>query len=174
LYYRSGKKSVTFLYSAKESPGKDQTSPGGDIYLPEQFSDSKRQGVERTNLQAIPSPVPLHRRSKVFGIQVDIVKAAEISLVAAQHSMILPRFFHSNPIIGIALCRVEVEDEQQAGSLVYNHLVLLVLQRHVCLGQMEVKIGPSCLAFVLTCGEFNQSCSCERLFMAMSKLLRYL
>jgi hypothetical protein len=100
-----------------------------------------------THLQPIPSAIPFHGCSKVFAVQCNIVESAKVFFVAAQGNPILARLIHSNAVICEALRGVEVEDEQQSGTLVHNCLVNLVLQGHVCLKYRVSNRTPPYLTF---------------------------
>jgi len=108
---------------------------------------SQKKYVARANLQPILPPIPLHRRGEVFAIQSNVIKPAKIPLVATQRNPILPWFLYPYTIVCVALCRVKIENEQQPSSLIHNHLVYFMFQRHVRLVECRSEFF-SCFKFL--------------------------
>jgi len=84
-------------------------------------------------MRAILASVPLHLLSKVSCSCVEPAEAAVLLCIRIQHNPICACFLDANPVVCEALCRVEVKDEHQAGTLKDDNLVTLVLERDVCL-----------------------------------------
>lgn len=66
--------------------------------------------------------------------------SSESLLVAVQHQLVVAFKSGSYPVVLEALCRVEVEHEQQASSLERDHLVLIVVQAHVLLPVRQPRV----------------------------------
>ena len=77
----------------------------------------------------------------MFAVQGDVIVSTKDIFITAQGNRVLPRLVHSNTIVGEALRRMEIEDEQQPSTLVHYDLVDLMFQRYVCL-QYSVSNAP--------------------------------
>lgn len=90
----------------------------------------------------ILASIPFHRSSEETGSLVDSVVSTDLLGVSVEHHAISARHIDANAVVAEALRGVEVEDEYQSSSLKDNHLVILVLQRDVCLGSSQpAKLG---------------------------------
>ena len=87
--------------------------------------------------------MPLLPRRKIQRPTLHIIKPSKpLPLITIQHHSILPLHFHSNPIIRITLHRVKIKHKHQSSSFKHNHLILLMLKRHIRLRCLQPSIFP--------------------------------
>lgn len=81
--------------------------------------------------------IPLHRRRFIPSTRQQILKPTKPLLIATQHHLIRTLYLDPDPIIRKALCRVEIEHEQESSALVHDKFVDLVFERDICLWRGE-------------------------------------
>lgn len=80
-----------------------------------------------------------------FGVLVDGVEPSNLLSVRVEHDLVSASHIDSDAVIGIAIAGVEIENEDQASSLVDNHFVPFVLEGDIRLGRVQ----PTILVFAL-------------------------
>ena len=63
----------------------------------------------------------------------DVIEAPKLRFVAAQNNLVFSWFFDTYAVICETTGRVEVEDEQQASTFVYDDFVDFMLERDISL-----------------------------------------
>jgi hypothetical protein len=71
---------------------------------------------------------------------VDSLVAAVALVIGAQDDAVVARDFHTQPVVGEAFGRVEVEHKQQLGALKGNHLVIFVLPTDIALNTRNIVV----------------------------------
>ena len=87
-------------------------------------------------LQPVLPSVPLQSGSGVLHRSVDVRKAPEFLVVAAEDIVVLASFLDAHAIVCKRLRVVEVEGEQQPSPFIDYHFVYLVFQRYVGLARV--------------------------------------
>lgn len=100
------------------------------------------------NVRPILPPVPFHRGRRESSVLVNPAKAAHFFGIRIENTTVCPFDLNPDAVISIALRRMEVEDEDDSGSLEYNDLVTLVLERDECLRGMEPTVSLLALVHV--------------------------
>lgn len=119
--------------------GQNDSRPRRNVYLQLDMSAALvwPKQYDASHLHPVLAVVPFHGSGFVRDARVNVVKPAKLLLVAGQHNSVRPRDFNAHAVIGERVRRVEVENEEQAGTLVYDDLVSFVFERNIRL------FGPS-------------------------------
>lgn len=83
------------------------------------------------HLQEVLAIVPFQRGSVVLHIRVDPVMSTKSLLVAREDYGIFTGLFDANPVVYKRLRRVEIEDEEESGTLKDYHLVDFVFEGNI-------------------------------------------
>jgi len=71
---------------------------------------------------------------------VDPLVAAVALVIGAQDDAVVAGDFHTQPVVGEAFDRVEVEHKQQLGALKGDHLVIFMLPTDIALNTKSIAV----------------------------------
>lgn len=86
-------------------------------------------------MSPVLSSIPLHWCREETCVLIDPAVPTHVFRVRVQHNPIRSGHIDADTIVAKALRRVEVENEDDSGSLKHDDLVALVLKRDVSLGR---------------------------------------